>query len=230
MLDCGALALPSGRLVAADPFTGLLPTGNAEIPVPPGRWPVRLTRVQLQRPGEPPHLRNAYASLLFDDAPERVRRVLTPCPPGQQRPPLQDPDEFYGFGVDAGTACFVDAEALVTAMPPADQWHDEAVDHTGADAWLRHLEDATHLAPGAANVPLPRGRAGENIALFSSGWGDGMYPLVGGYDADDQLVAVHIDFLVIPDDETVRRGEEAARAAAEAPPDLWTQLKRWWSR
>ena len=28
-------------------------------------------------------------------------------------------------------------------------------------------------------------------------WGDGAYPVVGGYDADDRLVAVHIDFLII---------------------------------
>ena len=34
--------------------------------------------------------------------------------------------------------------------------------------------------------------------IIHSGWGDGTYPLIGGYDANGELVAVHIDLFVVP--------------------------------
>lgn len=37
--------------------------------------------------------------------------------------------------------------------------------------------------------------------VFRSGWGDGHYPTIGGYDAGGALVAVHLDFFVAPEPE-----------------------------
>jgi hypothetical protein len=49
--------------------------------------------------------------------------------------------------------------------------------------------------PGVAvNIPLPLAQDGANIIIFSSGMGDGSYPLVAGYDAAGELTAIHIDF------------------------------------
>jgi len=31
-----------------------------------------------------------------------------------------------------------------------------------------------------------------------SGWGDGVYPVIGSYDDSGRLLAAHVDFLVIP--------------------------------
>jgi hypothetical protein len=38
---------------------------------------------------------------------------------------------------------------------------------------------------------------GENLILFHSGWGDGLYPIVGSFDQTGKLLAAHIDFFVI---------------------------------
>jgi Protein of unknown function (DUF4241) len=62
------------------------------------------------------------------------------------------------------------------------------------------MDDPAHIRAGIANLPLPLARDGENLVLFHSGWGDGVYPVVGGYDAAGKLVAVHVDLLVIEED------------------------------
>lgn len=38
---------------------------------------------------------------------------------------------------------------------------------------------------------------GENIIIIHSGWGDGNYLVVGSFDANHQLLTVHIDFFDI---------------------------------
>lgn len=38
---------------------------------------------------------------------------------------------------------------------------------------------------------------GADTVILQSGWGDGTYPVIGGYDANGNLERVHIDFLVV---------------------------------
>lgn len=167
-VDCGELVLPSGRLVACDPFVSLERGGNPFVRVPAGRHRVVVTIADVSGREDASHLREAYATLRLPGGPELTRRVLTPLQEGEAAEPLGD-DEYHGFGVDAGTACLVDDEATAHGMPdPAEvDWHWDL---------------------------------GENIVLIHSGWGDGYYPLVGGYDAAGGLVAVHIDFGVVDPD------------------------------
>jgi hypothetical protein len=54
-----------------------------------------------------------------------------------------------------------------------------------------------HIRAGLANIPLPLATDGANLILSHSGWGDGFYPVIGGYDVDGRLIAVHIDLLVL---------------------------------
>ena len=105
-------------------------------------------------------------------------------------------DEYFGFGVDAGTACFVDAEAVRTAMPDASDWYEDLFENGNDDCWFNLMDDPSHIREGIANIGLPLGKNGENLILFHSGWGDGFYPVVGGYDRDGKLVNVHIDLMV----------------------------------
>ncbi len=43
-----------------------------------------------------------------------------------------------------------------------------------------------------------------------SGWGDGYYAIVGGYDASDRLLAVHVDFFLFPAWAEPGRGSQGA--------------------
>lgn len=202
VVDCGELVANHGRLVVCDPIFYLEPNGNPFIPIPPGRYPVKVTVADVSAAGDGSHLRNAYASLLLSLKPEVRRRVITPVSEGEESPEMED-GEFIGFWVDAAIAGFLDEGALSTGMPVSDNWYTDVFDRDDETNWHRRLEDPGHIRRGLANVPLPLATDGSNVVLFSSGWGDGTYPVVGGYDADGNLVRVHIDFLVIgpPDDD-----------------------------
>jgi hypothetical protein len=195
-IPCGDLALPSGRLVACDPFVCLSPTGMPFITTPQGRLPVVVTLADVSEHQDRSHIREAYASIIFSNEPECHRRTI-PLTIDGEKPPKLGKDEFIGFAVDAGTACFVDETLVGSCMPDPATWYDSIFENEHPDCWFRQMDDPTHIRHGIANISLPLAKNGENIILFHSGWGDGHFPIVGSYDAANRLVAVHIDFLVI---------------------------------
>ncbi|HEX8244316.1 MAG TPA: DUF4241 domain-containing protein [Longimicrobium sp.] len=201
VVDCGTLQAPHGQLVACDPFVTLEPENNLFIPIPPGTYPVYVTVADVSGVGDGSHLREAYATLVLRDAEEVTRRIVTPLPDDEITEPEMDGDEYCGFPVDSGTACFVDGGSLPGAMPALDTW-SEIFDNGTPESWFSRMDDPGHIRAGLANIVLPRARHGENIILVHSGWGDGFFPVVGGYDAQGNLVRVHIDFMVVfPDPE-----------------------------
>jgi hypothetical protein len=171
--------------------------GNPFVQLPAGRYPVRITIADVSKELDGSHLREAYASVVLGSAAEASLGVLLPMLEGEQPgdPVRGNPGDASVF-VDAGTACFVDDAALLTGMPPEDAW-PELFESDAADCWFARMDDPAHIRSGIANILLPQATDGANMILFHSGWGDGSYPLVGGYDANGNLVAVHIDFQVV---------------------------------
>ena len=175
VVDLGLLHLPTGALGACDAFVAFEhPMVVAH--VKPGAYPVRLTRGDVRlRPDEPEHVRECYLTVLLDPDATEVRR-----------------EEFDGaIGVDAGTVGFLDAGLMPGA---ADALDEEAM--LGPGGWLRQLEDPKNLTENAASLVFP-GHEPANLVASGSGWGDGIYAVVLGYDASDALVAVHIDLDVV---------------------------------
>jgi hypothetical protein len=189
VVDCGDLSMSSGRLVAADPFV-MLERKNAYYRVPPGTYPVRVTLDETIQ-------REMYVSLIVAAVPEVERRLLTPFKPGGEPYPEPEVETFYGVGVDSGTVCFVDDEAIQRGMPADEStWFEGLFDNESNNCWFKLMDDPAHIRAGLANIRLPLAGDGANIVISHSGWGDGFYPVVGGYDAHGTLVAVHIDLLV----------------------------------
>ena len=203
LVECGSLVVPTGRLVACDPFCFLEQEGNPFIIIPPGRYRVVVTLADVSDSSDGSHFREAYATLIIDEAATEVtRRIITPLPDGKLCPPeMTIEGDYHGFPVGAGTACFIDGGAVATAMPDCD-WYDELFDNGSSESWFARVDDPAHIQAGIANIPLPLGKEGENIVIIHSGWGDGSYPIVGGYDATDRLVNVHIDFMVVYPEST----------------------------
>jgi hypothetical protein len=189
VVECGELILPSGHLVAEDPFVSLQ-RDNSYYLVPPGTYPVRVTVDETIQ-------REMYVSLILAAADEVERSFLTPYKPSGERYLEPDPDAYYGIGVDSGTVCYVDGEAVKRGMPPdAATWYDELFDNKSDNCWFRLMDNPAHIRAGLANIGLPSATDGSNLILSHSGWGDGFYPVVGGCDAQGELVAVHIDLLI----------------------------------
>jgi hypothetical protein len=204
LVDCGSLLLPAGRLVACDPFAGLQRGNNPYVPVPPGCYRVVVTLADVSGRGDGSHMREAYATLILDEAAVEIkRRIITPSDGLPPPPPeMTNGNTYRGFPVDAGTACFVDDGAVEVAMPDGSRWYEDLFENESPDCWFARMDDPGHIRGGIANIALPLGKNGENIVIFHSGWGDGFYPVVGGYDASDRLIRVHIDFWVISPPET----------------------------
>ncbi len=199
-IDCGVLNLPSGQLVVSDPFAGLTKHDNQYIQLPAGSYHVVVTLADVSEQKDGSHMREAYASLLLDEAATEVgRKIITPVKGDDKVPSeLDDEGNYHGFFVDAGTASFVDAQAVARLMPDEDAWNDELFDSTEDDCWFKRMDKPDHIRDGLANIRLPNATQGENIILVHSGWGDGVYPVIGGYDKAGNLVRVHIDFMIIP--------------------------------
>jgi hypothetical protein len=82
-----------------------------------------------------------------------------------------------------------------------DDWYDIAMDEDATGNWFGPMDDPDHICKGVANVALPYATDGENMVLVHTGWGDGIFPVIGGFDAGGRLIRVHMDFLVVmPDD------------------------------
>ncbi|MER5583425.1 DUF4241 domain-containing protein [Streptomyces asoensis] len=199
----GELALSTGQVVACDPFV-YLGSGDVEpftVAVEPGRYAVDAAVATLVRPGaEPesrPHTRVAAVRLVIRDV--EVAGWELALLPGQDPAELGE-EEYFGYGVDAGTGCFYDASAENAF--PGTQEEEGAV-------WAA-MESVGH----GPDVFMAQGEDGHNLAGFTSGWGDGSYPTWIGRAADGSVACFLTDFFVVPH-ESESETETGAGAGAE---------------
>lgn len=177
-LGIGKLAVPSGRIVACDPFIcdGIAAFGRR---VPVGKFPVQLAVARLSHDDE----RVAFARILFADRP--VARWEMALRPGQTLEELK-PGYIHGYGVDTGTGAFMDA---ATQAPYLGATADEAA--------TERLVAALNDAPVDSRAWLLRPFGHANVAMFSSGFGDGFYASYFGLDEAGRVVALVTDFGVV---------------------------------
>lgn len=197
---CGALHITSGRIVACDPL------------VQPERQPfARELRARGAFPVETLHDggRIALAVLWLRDR-SSVRaadlRWDMALIEGESTDTLGD-DEFFGYPVDAGVGCFMDADAEA-AIAERDRREAESPDYGSyydnvLSGEMGDADTADHwpLGPGSAN----------NAVIFRSGWGDGSYPSFWALDAAGEPVALVTDFMTMTGgdarDENDKRGD-----------------------
>ena len=87
-------------------------------------------------------------------------------------------------------------------------------ENNDSNCWFEQMDNENLIRNGIANIPLPLNKD-ENLILFHSGWGDGVYPVVGGYDSNGKLIAIHTDFFVMLAPESDEKSNEPI-------------LKPWW--
>ncbi|MDQ8029087.1 MAG: DUF4241 domain-containing protein [Brevundimonas sp.] len=189
VIRIGAVAIPSGRVIVADPFLLSMRDQPLTVAVPPGRYPVDLAVADTGSGGH----RVALARLQISDEP--VARWTMAVVAGQDVATLKA-DETFGYGVDAGTGAFIDAGLpawLEQRYPPDQVDFYEAV----SEGWQTRGEA---LGP---ELGIPYGFVlieeyeGRGAAMFSSGCGDGFYTTWVGHDASGRPAALVTDFGVI---------------------------------
>jgi Protein of unknown function (DUF4241) len=177
----GLLHMPSGRLIMADPALLDAQVEPFTIAIPPGTYPVILAVIRFEQ--QPTHERVAAAKLVVRKEP--VVSWELALRPGED-PRLLGDGEFFGFGVDTGTASLLDAAALsaMVGLVTDDAW-EAFIDRHGDD--LGRRKPVETLDPGS----------GANLIAFESGWGDGSYPTWIGRTAAGEAACFVADMLVV---------------------------------
>jgi hypothetical protein len=165
------LALPSGRVVAADAFM----VGPDALPftrtLAPGVHPVLLLRADF---GD--GTRSVAAAMVRAGSGDPVRWELA-LVPGQDAA-LLGPDQVFGYGTDSGTGSFTSAEAAASlTRARAEGFTKRLLDALGTTA--ETYRDTADVAVEGS---------GLNVVAFSSGWGDGAYPSWVGVSPDGTAV------------------------------------------
>jgi hypothetical protein len=200
LVEMGLLEVPTGEIVAADPL--VTPDRPPFVrKVAPGRYPVVLYRAQG---------RVALAMLrLGPGVPVRWELATIS---GQDAATLKD-DEIFGYPVDAGTGCFMDKTAYPLML------EREKREIAAGAANFNYYDVLARDYPGerdgefVLHVPLPESPL--NVAVFSSGWGDGFYASFWGLDASGEPLVLMTDFGVLENADG-RNDYERENAAALA--------------
>ncbi|MEV0646641.1 DUF4241 domain-containing protein [Phytomonospora sp. NPDC050363] len=180
----GELDMPSGRLVACDPGFCEFEQKAFTVQVAPGRYPVVFAEVE-DTDGPRYSPQGAVLLRITDEPVTSWEMALTE---GQDVRTLTD-GSFFGFGVDSGTACFVDAANLPVFAALAEEDDD--------------LTSA--LFPGN-RLTVPGSDA--NLIGWSCYFGDGAYPTWIGRDAGGAVVCFAADMLTLQQRRSRDDGED----------------------
>lgn len=181
--ELGPVVLPTGKVVGCDP---LVPHSTPFVDVvAPGRYQLRAWVAALHKDGSEWQRRIAALQLVVADAPAASwSMALLP----DQDPASLGDEDFFGYGVDAGTGTLAD-QAAIQAL---SEWDYERVDRTFIPA---QTPDDPIEAVIAAVV---EDSTGANVYVVPSGWGDGVYATYIGRTEDGRITSFVTDFGVVP--------------------------------
>jgi hypothetical protein len=181
----GELVVTSGQIVVCDPLVMPYTKPLADT-VPRGRYPVILTVA------ETPDGDQRVACALLRLGERSAVRWEMAVPQGKTLSSLE-PGHVFGYGVDSGKGCFMDAEAARALLAREKENIANNDDCNG----LLEVLNRTHVHTWSRADLITDEATGANVIAFSSSWGDGFYTSYWGYDADDQRVALVTDFGVL---------------------------------
>lgn len=189
VVDVGKLYLPSGSIYCCDPF--LSDEVNALEPtVPPGHYQVQLSLATLHQWGT----RVALAGLVLSpDEPVRWSEASYRI----------DDEQSSGFRVDAGLACFMDHETRELFTRVFDEFYEKNPDGNYYDDILapefKHNVEPGSPRQGDWAIHYPVKGDPRNIAMFASGFGDGVYHACWGMHGMGQPSMLVADFHLLPE-------------------------------
>lgn len=174
--DIGLLKVPTGQLVACDPLMLMEDTPFAQT-VSVGEYPVELA---IARIGTDERI--AFARIRMSESPA-VRWEMAVFP-GQDAKALKE-NEIYGYGVDSGTGSLMDQRGYQELLKRMNLKY--------SDSLISEMRKVYKPTRDWAMVDF----GDVNVAIFSSGVGDGMYASYWGLDGQGNVVDLTTDFFLI---------------------------------
>ncbi len=210
-LDIGAVRFPTGTIFACDPFIELEDTLPYIQTIPAGTYSVKICVVPSEKYGD----RYACIKVAVSDQ-KPVRYELGMVGNEDLEEELED-GEFFGFFVDAGMGCIADIKTQEAFRKYWEQRlrEEEDIDPYN-DLYCDLLEESYRESPKYQRVGgdwLNWSVPGTdcNLPIFASGWGDGVYPVYFGYDAQGKVCGVYVHFIDVAgsyDEENGRSKEK----------------------
>ncbi|XLS30641.1 DUF4241 domain-containing protein [Flavobacteriaceae bacterium M23B6Z8] len=196
-IDIGNIHLPTGKVIASDPFF----TRNAKAfsrSVEPGTYPVKIYITEI----EPEHYRIAFAKIKFQRE-TATNWILAVSDDTKIDDLLNLKDgEFFGFAVDAGLGCFLDEKTNASYLSKMEKFYNDHpnknyYDDLLASEFAKYSSGKKYSgALGDWNNHMLNDTSDLNVIMFTSGWGDGYYPTYWGYNSRKDMVELTIDFLI----------------------------------
>ena len=197
VLDIGTACFPTGIVFACDPFVELENARPYLQTIPSGTYPVRICVVPSEQYGD----RYACIKVAVSDQ-KPVRYELGMVGNEDLSEELED-GEYFGFGVDTGIGCIADIQ---TQKAFQTYWSKRLADDNDIDPYNDLFCDLSE--ENAKAHPKYQRDGGDwlnwtvadtdcNLPIFASGWGDGVYPVYFGYDAEDTVCGVYVHFIDI---------------------------------
>ena len=169
----GSLSLPTGKICAVEPFAvhDLVPF---TVTVPPGSY---VTELAIADSGNDPRV--AFARVKLSNEPPVYWKLAVW--PHSKVDDLQ-PGEFVGYAVDGGLGSFMDAATV------------EELEKLGEnEGFYKALSDA-FMTDGTVKNYAMLTTERSNVAVFSTGIGDGVYASYFGFGRSGQPVMLVTDF------------------------------------
>jgi Protein of unknown function (DUF4241) len=195
IISVGNLTVTSGRILACDPLAFWEDKPFTRT-VPAGKYPVYVTYLWDK---DKQYKRVAFARLQFVEGKLPTNWELA-LQPNQDVTTLGD-DELFGYGVDAGTGCFMDADAIDKWKVLVEQRDDVIIRQASGEDIPDDPISARMRPSDEANLDwwsmTINEETGLNVIAFTSGFGDGSYPSYWGLDESNQPICLVTDFLVV---------------------------------
>lgn len=191
----GEIFLPTGRIVACDPFM-VYNSEPFEQKVKPGRYPLTLSIAHFST-----DQRIVLATIHFSVEKPKTWITATTARPGSRRfttfDNLTTVEGVYNFIVDYGCASYMDMQAasVLTERLKQDQDYIYGLAKNMHENYIDTREWAIVVLDSTTDL---------NVAMFSSGVGDGSYYSYWGCTDNDEIVCLTTDFGVFKEPDIKR--------------------------
>ncbi|MCC6702307.1 MAG: DUF4241 domain-containing protein [Fluviicola sp.] len=172
-LELGKIKINSGKIIACDPIL-MFNAIAFENKFPIGNFPVQLAMANNKS-----DYRVAFSRIVFSENP--VVKWEFALLPGQKPIDLID-SSIYCYSVDAGTGIFIDANS--------NKLYDKFQENTWENVIINKMEKYNYTG-------YIHDFGNHNLAVFSTGYGDGCYATYIGYDSKGKICRLLTDFGLI---------------------------------
>jgi hypothetical protein len=179
-IEAGKLKLNTGRIIATDPIL-LYDDESFSERVKPGSYSVY---IYVGKAGKRKR-QTVAAEIRFND--NDVVKWDMALLKGESSKGFSY-DEFMGFEVENGLACFMDEKV----MEMLDLMSEEEL-----EAYEAKVKEAVRKSDNSLADIIMDEKSSLNIIVFASGWNEGTFPNYYGYDKNNKLSRLVTDFMVI---------------------------------